>query len=98
MTNFRWEEPPKKRSGRNAKAYKDAKRLASRPGKWARIADYKTYQSAATRAYAIRNGEIKAWNDVGTFEAKVRQVSDSEFGLWARCVYVKKEKTDGFDE
>lgn len=91
-SNFKWEAPPKRRSGRNAKSYQEAKRVASRPGQWARIQVYKTYQSAATRAYAIRKGEIQAWNDVGTFKAMVRQIDKNAFGLWVCCTYVKKEK------
>lgn len=93
-SNFKWEAPPKRRSGRNAKSYKEAKRLASHPNEWARIEIYKTYQSAATRAYSIRHGEIQAWNDVGKFEAMVRQIDKDKYGLWARCVYVKKGQDD----
>lgn len=91
---FKWESPPKRRSGRNAEAYQIAKRVATKPNEWAKIALYKTYQAAATRATRIRAGEIQAWSDVGTFEAKVRQTDKNEYSLYVRCVYVKKGDDD----
>jgi len=87
---FKWESPPKRRSGRNALAFQLAKRIATKPNEWARIAKYKGYQTAATRAHDIRSGKIQAWNEVGKFEAMVRQTDKKEYSVYARCVYVKK--------
>ena len=87
---FKWASPPPKRSGRHAKAYLLAKRIASRPNEWARIAKYKGYQTAATRAHDIRSGKIQAWAEVGKFEAMVRQTDKNEYSVFTRCVYVKK--------
>ena len=98
MGSFKWEAPPRKRSGRSAKSYQEAKKLASRPNQWARIGTYKTYSTAISRAQLIRKGEIKSWNEVGTFEAKVRQTDVKEFSLYARCIYVKKEKEPGGEQ
>jgi len=87
---FKWEAPPAKRSGRHAKAFLLAKRVSGKPNEWARIAKYKGYQTAATRAHDIRTGKIKAWQEVGKFEAMVRQTDKNEYSVYARCVYVKK--------
>lgn len=90
--SFKWEAPPLKRSGQHAKAYKLAKRLAQKPNQWARIAKYKSYNSAASRASNIRTGKIDGFAEVGTFQAYVRQLDTGEHGLWVRCTKVNKEE------
>lgn len=84
---FRWESPPS-RTGRYAKAYETAKRIAQRPGRWANIAQYKNYDTALTRASLIRTQQLKAYNEVGTFKAKVTpDPQDPEkYALFVMCI------------
>jgi hypothetical protein len=92
---FRWESPPA-RSGRYAVAYETALRLSKRPGRWANIAQYKNYDTALTRASLIRNGKMKAYNEVGKFKAQVKSdpQDPEKYALFVMCV---ERKNDGPD-
>lgn len=89
-----WEDPPLSKSGRHAEAFALAKMVAARPNKWARIGTYRTYSTAYQRGSKIRDGENRAWNEVGTFRMMIRQTDAEEYGLWVKCIYVKKGNSD----
>lgn len=86
-----WEAPPRRRTGRNAKAYKLALAIAKRKGEWANIAQYPKQNAATNRASEIRTGKIEGFTDVGTFEAMVRQTGKDEYSVYVRCTRVKKK-------
>ena len=92
---FRWESPPA-RSGRYAKAYETALRVAQRPGRLANIAQYENYDTALTRASLIRTKQLKAYNEVGTFKAQVKPdpKDPTKYALFVMCTERKKDGPD----
>jgi len=92
-----WEAPPRRRTGRNANAYKMALTIAKRKGEWANIAQYPRQNAATNRASEIRTGKIEGFADVGTFEAMVRQTGKDEYSVFVRCTRVKKKAQEDLD-
>ena len=92
--DFRWESPPK-RSGRYAQAFELAKKVASRPGRWANVAQYDNYNTALSRASLIRNGRLDGYREVGKFEAQVKPdpQEPEKYALFVMCVERKRDET-----
>ena len=95
---FRWEAPPPERSGQHAKVYALAKRVASRPNKWACIAVYKSASSAAGRASNIRTGKTAAWSEVGNFKVVCRKDEKGMHGVWVKYLGANKETDNDTEE
>ncbi|MGW5852128.1 hypothetical protein ACWFQ8_29980 [Streptomyces sp. NPDC055254] len=62
-----------------------ATQLRTKPGQWAHIDSKSTRASAASTAYAVRNGHLNAYAPAGTFEATSRTVN-GEYRVYARYV------------
>lgn len=76
-----WSEPPDNpRALGNTKYGAVAAQLKSRPGEWAKIADFTSPQSARNFAGNLRRG-LGVWSPKGHFEAVAR-----EGKVWARYV------------
>ena len=85
--DMKWENPPAPKRGRNQSTEHKliAGKLRSRPGEWARIAEYPSAHSAYTFANRVRQGKAKAFEPAGTFEAAA-QSHEGGGAVWARYV------------
>ncbi|MFJ9644988.1 hypothetical protein [Streptomyces sp. NPDC101206] len=62
-----------------------AAHLRHRPGEWAHIDNKATRASAASTAYLIRTGGLRAYTPTGHYEATSRTV-DGEYRVYARYI------------
>ena len=75
MSVIRWEEPPRRQSGRkpgHGKHHAIADALRSHPGEWALILTSSTTATAGVMASHMRNGHMAAYTPAGAFEATSR--------------------------
>lgn len=84
---MKWEEPPAPRRGaqQSGEHKRIAASLRSRPGKWARIAEYPAPHSAYAFANRVRQGKLSSFRPAGAFEARAA-ASDSGGTVWVRYV------------
>lgn len=92
MSDFKWGDPPARPGGRYKQSLDLARKLASRPGKWARIKNYKSEATARSYATKIRQGKVKGFTDTGKFEVMVRQTTDG-YDVWCKCTSVNRNVT-----
>lgn len=70
-----WEDPPgHRRTPGSVDHSVAAAQLRSRPGQWARIAEYASSAGAGSTAARIRAGDARAWEPAGDYEAVSRTV------------------------
>ena len=89
MSDIEWEDPPVSKAGRaDGRSHKHeeiAAELKANPGKWA-----KTFTGVSPSYTSnIKNGLLKAYLPVGTFEAVSRNTYRNDDGLLRGDIYVR---------
>lgn len=84
MTGLVWEKPPPP-GNRSRRFAQIATILRSRPGEWARIADYQAPSSAGQLVMRVNRALNKHWEPAGAFQATYRTI-DGRTNVYARYV------------
>lgn len=85
---LKWEEPPVSTGSDKSlwgAHFGIAEALKTKPGTWALVRSYASPNAAASTAWLIRNGRLRAYQPAGAFEAKSRRSGD-EGRVYARYV------------
>lgn len=80
-----WEDPPQDSRGNGISHKAIAAILKTKPGTWARVADYRSSQSAGSTALMIRKGNVASYQPSGAFQAKARTVAGVHY-VYARWI------------